>query len=194
MPGVKGQITSGRPPKPRKQHERDGTFRGDRHAGFENAEAPPGIPQPPKTLAGEALEEWNRMIARLTQTGALSVVDDGVLYQYCRLFAETEGIWIAQQETVATIDILQENIDSRSRREVTTEQLIEIGRELATLRKLEAGYITKVRQGRMALRQLLVEFGLTPAARGRVKLPEKKKDADPFTAFQQKRPGIVRVK
>lgn len=194
MAGVKGQRSGGHNRKTRDQLEKAGTFRKDRHADVETPTAPPGIPEPPKTLDGEALEEWNRMIARLQQTGALSIVDDAVLFQYCRLFAETEGIWIAQQETTATIEILQENIDSRSRKEVTVEQLIELAREITTLRKLEAGYITKVRQGRMALRQLLVEFGLTPAARGRVKLPEKPKDADAFTAFQNAKPGIVRIK
>jgi hypothetical protein len=116
------------------------------------------------------------------------------MFQYCRFFAETEGIFIAQQETAATIQILQENLDGRPRKDVTIAELIEVAREITSLRKLEAGYITKVRQGRMALRTMLVEFGLTPAARGRVKLPEKPKDADSFTAFQNKRPGIVRVK
>lgn len=195
MAGVKGQRSGGHNRKTREQLEKAGTFRKDRHGDLETPTAPPGVPQPPKPLDGEALDEWNRMIARLTETGALSVVDDALLFQYCRLFAETEGIYVAQQETAESIRILQENFDRSPGEKLSFEDLLEAAREIGKLRKLEAGYITKVRQGRMALRQLLVEFGLTPAARGRVKLPEKKKpDADAFTAFQKSKPGLVAVK
>jgi P27 family predicted phage terminase small subunit len=198
MAGVKGQRSGGHNRKTREQLEKSGTFRKDRHEELNSPTAPEGIPEPPMRLDGMALEEWERMIARLTKTGALSVVDDAVLFQYCRLFAETEGIWIAQQETEATIRIIQENLDGMSRGDdgerLTMADLLAVTQEITKLRRLEAGYITKVRQGRMALRQLLVEFGLTPAARGRVKLPEKPKDADPFTAHQKAKPGLVRVK
>lgn len=118
------------------------------------------------------------MICRLTQLGSLSKVDDAVLYQYCRMFAETEGIAVAQAETAATVKILQENLDGLS--ELTFADLMAAAQEITKLRKLEAGYITKVRQGRMALRTYLVEFGLTPAARSRVKLPAAKPTADPM--------------
>lgn len=199
MPGVKGQKSGGHNKKTRAQLVKDGTFRKDRHGDLASAEAPPGVPDPPKVLDGEAHDEWHRMIARLTNTGALSIVDDGALFQYCRLFAETEGIWLVQEETAETIRILQENLDGQQCRRPEDERLsladlLAVAQEITKLRRLEAGYISKVRQGRMALRTFLVEFGLTPAARGRVKLPEKPKDADSFTAFQNKRPGIVRVK
>jgi P27 family predicted phage terminase small subunit len=199
MAGVKGQRSGGHNRKTRAEHEKAGTFRKDRHEDLVSPEAPIGTPAPPKPLDGEALEEWNRMIARLTTTGALSVVDDALLFQYCRLFAETEGIWLVQEETAETIRILQENLDGQQCRRPKDERLsladlLAVAQEITKLRKLEAGYITKVRQGRMALRQLLVEFGLTPAARGRVKLPEKPKDADPLTALQKEKPGLVRIK
>jgi P27 family predicted phage terminase small subunit len=195
MAGVKGQRSGGHNKKTRAQLEKAGTFRKDRHEHLPSTDAPLGIPQPPKPLDGDALEEWNRMIARLQETGALTIVDDAVLYQYCRLFAETEGIYVAQQETAETVRILQENFDRQDGSKLSFEDLMDAAREVTKLRKLEASYITQVRQGRMALRQLLVEFGLTPAARGRVKLPEKKQpDADPFTAFQKSKPGLVAVK
>jgi P27 family predicted phage terminase small subunit len=191
MAGVKGQKSGGHNKKTRKELELAGTYRKDRHEHLP-PDVPEGIPTPPRPLDGEALEEWQRMITRLTSTGALSAVDDAVLYQYCQLFAETEGIALAQAETAATVKILQENLDGLA--ELTFADLMAAAQEITKLRKLEAGYITKVRQGRMALRMLLTEFGLTPASRGRVKVPEKTQDADEFTAFQKKKPGLVRVK
>lgn len=188
MPGVKGQKSGGHNAKTRAQLELAGTFRKDRHQHL-TPEPPKGIPTPPRELTGEALAEWLRMIGRLTLSGALSVVDDGVLYQYCQLFAETEGIALIQEETAGSIDILEQNVAG-----LKGPDLVACFQEITKLRKLEAGYITKVRQGRMALRMLLTEFGLTPASRGRVKLPEKTQDADDFTAFQKEKPGLVRVK
>jgi hypothetical protein len=37
----------------------------------------------------------------------------------------------------------------------------------------------------MALRQYLVEFGMTPAARSRVKVPDAPAAADPFAEFDE---------
>lgn len=194
MPGVKGQRSGGRNKKTRKELDIAGTYRKDRHENEQNPDPPAGIPVPPKELLGDALAEWDRMIARLTQMGTLSIVDDAVLYQYCQTFAETEDIQRAQAETEATIQILQENFDGLPREEFLVADQIAVAMEITKLRKLVSGYITKVRQGRMALRMLLTEFGLTPASRGRVKLPDKPKDADEFTTFQQQKPGLVRVK
>lgn len=154
-----------------------GTFRPDRHADHDTPDAPKGVPDPPKPLEGDALEEWNRMIVRLTKLGTLSTVDDAILYQYCQLFGETEGIAVAQAETAATAKILQENFDGHE--DLTFEDLLAAAQEITKLRKLEAGYISKVRQNRMSLRMLLTDFGLTPSSRNRVKLPAAKPAADP---------------
>jgi P27 family predicted phage terminase small subunit len=185
MAGVRGR-SGGRNAKTVKAHKLQGTFQKVRHGGVKNPEPPAGVPVPPKPLAGDALHEWNRMLARLAVSKTLSSVDDGVLYQYCQMFAETEGIALAQEETAATVRILQENLDGLH--ELSFEDLLAAAQEITKLRKLEAGYITKVRQGRMALRTYLVEFGLTPASRGRVKLTDaapKKDEWDDLDATVQ---------
>ena len=64
----------------------------------------------PKALEGDALEEWDRMIHRLEVSRALSTVDDAALYQYCRLFAETDALALSQVETNQTIALLEENL------------------------------------------------------------------------------------
>ena len=52
-------------------------------------------------------------------------------------------------------------------------------------RKVHPGF-AQCRQHDLALRLYLTEFGLTPASRGRVKLPEKPQaNADPFAEFDE---------
>ena len=179
MPGVKGR-SGGRNAKTPQAHTLAGTFEKKRHTGYLGPDPPKGIPRPPKPLTGEAGEEWARMITRLTLSQTLAQVDDGVLYQYCRLFAETEAIAGTQGETAATIAILEENLHGAERAD-----LLAVCQEIAKLRQLEARYTNQIRQGRMALRAYLVEFGLTPASRGRVKLPTATAEVDPFDEFDK---------
>jgi len=127
------------------------------------------------------------MIRRLTDSKTLSTVDDGALYQYCQLFAETEAIAVTQLETASTIDLLEDNLSGPKEER---EDLLQVAQEITKLKQLEARYITQVRQGRMALRGYLVEFGMTPAARSRVKVIPSAKDKDdtpksPLARIQQ---------
>lgn len=172
MPGVKGR-SGGRNAKTRAQHDVEGTTRLDRHA-HENPQPPQGAPPVPEGLAGVALEEWGRMLGRLSQSQTLSVVDDGALFQYCRMFAETEAIALSQLETAGSVEILEDNLAK-----IEKADLVAVFQEITKLRQLEARYTTQVRQGRMALRAYLVEFGLTPAARSRVKVIGSPKDDTP---------------
>lgn len=177
MPGTAN--SGGRNRKTARQHKLQGSFQKVRHAGITTPEPPKGTPTRPKPLTGDAADEWDRMIDRLSVTGTLSPVDDGALYQYCRLFAETEQLAVDQTETSVSIDIVEENL-----RDMTGSDLVAAFQEITKLRQLEAGYSTKIRQGRMAIRQYLVEFGLTPSARSRVKVPETKTE-DPFAEFDR---------
>lgn len=175
MPGTAN--SGGRNRKSEARHKLEGTFQRVRHEGSRTPESPLGVPVAPKELTGDALEEWGRMVGRMTALGTLSSVDDAALYQYCRLFAETEAIAVTQIETASTIDLLEENLHGEDR-----EDIVSIIQEISKLRQLEARYTTQIRQGRMAIRSYLVEFGMTPSARTRVRLPEKSQ-ADPFAEF-----------
>lgn len=112
------------------------------------------------------------MVVRLDLSGTLSRVDDAALYQYCHLFAETEDMARMQREAGDTARILRENFDGNEELDFTDQ--LAAAQEINKSLKLEASYATAVRQGRMAIRQYLVEFGMTPAARARVKAPPKK--------------------
>src|SRR4051794_28551281 len=105
MAGVKGR-SGGHNVKTSKAHKLQGTFRKHRHAGSKSPEPPAAAPQPPKKLEGDTADEWTRMLERLRQSNVLSSVDGAALYQYCRLFAETEALMIRQEEIASAIDIL----------------------------------------------------------------------------------------
>lgn len=132
MAGVAGR-SGGRGAKPTQDHQRRGTYREDRHGGFESPDPPKGAPIPPKPLEGDAKAEWDRVCEDLEACKTLASVDRSALYQYCCLFAETEAL----------------------------------------AAKKDINLYVAIRQNRMAMRTYLVEFGLTPASRSRVKIAKK---------------------
>lgn len=152
MPGVAGR-SGGRNARGTNDHLVRGTFRRDRHEGAASVVATPGPPEPPKPLAGDAKEEWDRVVLALSDTGAISVVDGSVLYDYCRLFADAERLQKA-------VDALEMPFFEK----VTVDGA---GQEHSEP-KVHPGF-AQLRAYRQALRSYLVEFGLTPASRNRVK-------------------------
>ena len=145
-----------------------GTFRKDRHAGTRNPEPPEGAPAKPATLRGEAAKEWDRMIGRLEACKSLSPVDDAVLARYCKLHARAERLEAALAAEAPFFDKV--TVDGSGQEHVE--------------RKVHPGF-AQCRQYDLALRVYLVEFGLTPASRGRVKLPETSGEEDAFAEFDR---------
>jgi P27 family predicted phage terminase small subunit len=177
MPGT--SRSGGRNRKSAQQHRLEGNYRADRHAAGGDAPDPPkGRPTVPAGLAGVALEEWRRMVDRLELANTLSLVDDAALYQYCCLFAETEAVACAQRDTDTLIAKLQKTVAR-----LHHQELVDAIAAIVQLKKLEAKYATQLRQGHMAVRQYLVELGMTPAARSRVKVKDVDPKADPFAEF-----------
>jgi P27 family predicted phage terminase small subunit len=166
VPGT--SASGGRNAKGTQAHVLAGTFRGDRHGEHQTPEPPQGRPDSPKTLEGDALAEWERMVGRLESCGTLSKVDDAAIYQYCRLYAETEELALERDESKASLRIMEENIG-----DLEGPERVAMFQEIGKLRHDIKGYGASIRQNRMAIRQFLVEFGMTPAARSRVKLPAK---------------------
>jgi P27 family predicted phage terminase small subunit len=180
MPGT--AQSGGNRQKTRRQHELDGTFRKDRHAELSSPEPPSGRPDTPSELCSVGQAEWDRMMTRLEESQSLFRVDDAAIYQYCRLYAETESVAEHKATLEASVARLEENLP-----DFKGEDFVKLVMELGQMMKLIAKCTDQARSGRMAIRQYLVEFGLTPSSRGRIKLPAKKESADEFTAFQRKR-------
>lgn len=176
MPGTVN--SGGRNAKSARAHLLQGTFQPSRHGGHDVPEPPKGTPLPPGRLTGTAKAEWDRMIGRLEKNGSLSVVDDAALYQYVKLYAETEQIDIDQQENRRLSALLKKAVT----KDLGGAELVEIVRKIVDLRALIGKATRDLRQGHMAIRQYLVEFGMTPSARTRVKLPPAKPAVDPQKA------------
>jgi len=164
MPGVKGR-SGGRNKLSAGAHVIKGTFRRDRHGDDSTPEPPKGRPEPPMALSGTAKAEWNRMVDRLTQNGTLSVVDDGQLFEHCQLFEETqalrEGYTRLRKHSKAVMRIAKT---------LEGQQLIDALKQVTAIEHEIARLSTKLRQGHLAVRVFLVECGLTPSARTRVKV------------------------
>lgn len=164
MPG--NQNSGGRNKLSASAHVLRGTFRADRHADDTTPEPPIGAPQPPKPLAGDAKAEWNRMVESLVQTKTLSTVDRHALFQYCELFAETQTLkekyWQIEKQTRQLTKII-------AKQKLDGTEFVAALKQVTELQRQSIGLVTKLRQNRLGLRTWLVEFGLTPSARTRVK-------------------------
>lgn len=180
MPGIKGQRSGGVNAKSPAEHRALGTFQPVRHAGFEAPDPFVGTPESPEPLEGRAAAEWDRMLERLADCKTLAKVDAAAIYQYCRLYAETEALAELQSETGASVKILEENLAG-----LKGPDLVACFQEISKLRQLEARYVTQIRQGRMAQKAYLVEFGLTPASRSRVRIPTRDKEPSKLAAFMR---------
>jgi len=165
MAGVKGQRSGGHNAKSIEQLEIEGTFDPSRHAGIDNPLPVPGLPKAPGPLGPLARKEWKRTIALLDEARTLSREIASALYQYCQLFEESEHIATQRIERRRTIERLEATLP-----QLTGESLVQAIGDITKMAQLDAKDATQIRQYRLALRTYLVEFGLTPAARSRVKL------------------------
>lgn len=175
--------------KTRQELARSGNLRKDRHGELKSPEPTTGRPDPPSELAKVAQEEWDRMVWAFEDMGMLHKVDRFALYQYCQLYAETEAVSLQQDEAKAGLEILEENLtggrSGPDEERLTVSDRVQLFAQIVTMHKLISKCTDQLRSGRMAIRQYLVEFGLTPASRGRIKLPSKGEAV--VDAFEQHR-------
>jgi len=188
VPGT--SSSGGRNKKSHRAHALAGTGRKDRGTkktptSADAPDPPVGRPPIPIGLIGPALAEWTRMVGRLEAAKTLSIVDDAALFQYCCLFAETEGIRDARLANARLVKKLLVAIER-----LRGDAMVDAIAQIVQLKKLEVKSTAQLRQGHMAVRQYLVELGMTPAARSRVKVPDNTPvEADPFAEFDTP-PGL----
>ena len=162
-------ASGGRNARSTQDHILSGTFNTTKHSGHETPEPPKGDPVPPRALSAVAQEEWDGMVASLRLSRTLSPVDAHALYQYVCLVAEAEALTVKQELAEAAVDMLRD-----SQGDIEKADLLPFFQELGKMAKLAASYDGKITSKRSTMRQYLVEFGLTPAARSRVKIPTEK--------------------
>lgn len=118
------------------------------------------------------------MIVRLERSKTLAIVDDAALYQYVQLFAETEEIKLDSLRLRALSEKLQ-----KIARKLQGLELVEAITKIVDLQYIIAKQSTQLRQGHMAIRQYLVEFGQTPSSRTRVKITKEPERTSKLLSF-----------
>jgi P27 family predicted phage terminase small subunit len=124
----------------------------------EPAPAPRRSLAPPAWLQGDAVTEWRRLAPVLRRLGLLTEIDGGALAQYCALWAR----WREAERELAK-----------------TGMVIKGTKGFPIL----SPYVGVAHRTLVELRAMLVQFGMTPAARSRVKTDPGPKPDDPFAKF-----------
>jgi P27 family predicted phage terminase small subunit len=131
----------------------------------ENEPTPDALPTtavPPPFLEGVARAEWLRLAPLLLSNGLLTVLDSDALGMYCHAFAQWQD----------------------ATRKLATE---------GTVVKSKNGflavspYIHVASKASITMRALMVEFGLTPSARTKVKTTPKLDAGNPLDKFIKRR-------
>lgn len=154
-------MPGGRPRKPRQIKIIHHTFRKDRNPGRE-PEPPPvaAVPKPPLGLNRWARQEWKRLAPDLVEQALLTSLDLTTLEIACRLYG------LSREAEEAIYHPRDPQTGRRGRR--TLQQYL-AGRNSQTTPELATA-----RSAWSLYRSYLVEFGLSPASRNRIHLPESK--------------------
>lgn len=157
----------GPPPKPSKLKKLEGTFRKDRAAGGTEMVPAAGVPVRPSWLDPEAKKEWARIVPQLAQLGVLTDIDGSMLADYCA--AHSLAVKAAKQYQ-------REGLVIKTPFGPQRHPMIKVAQEARSQARLLAG-----------------EFGLSPSARSRVKIPEKPPATDTTEAFLFGGPKLVKT-
>ena len=149
----------GRKPKPRSLKLMAGNP-GKRPIRDDEPDPALAIPPCPDYISDAAKDEWRRMAARLYDLGLLTEIDGPALAMYCTAWAR----WVRAEGMVE-----------------------EKGELLVTKKKnlIQNPYRAVANKAFDQMYKMLVEFGLTPSARSRVKVDKKVAHGDSKARFFQ---------
>lgn len=120
------------------------------------------MPKCPKWLSDDAKKEWRRVAKVLFECGLLTEADQTALAAYCESYA----LWKQAQELIKTEGITYEYTNKSGATNIVKHPAVEI-----SLKSM------------LVIKQFCSEFGLTPSSRGRINLPAKQDEEDPFEEF-----------
>lgn len=133
-----------------------------------------GVPEKPKGMLPAASREWERIVPELMRLGVLTVVDGKALAGYCDAYAYWEK---ARKDMDRHGLVCEEPVLNKE------------GDEIGTKLKANPAVAIYATMGKL-MKTFLVEFGLTPASRSKLKV-EKPKPADPMDQFLNGDKGSV---
>jgi phage terminase small subunit len=151
-----------RPRIPADQHELQGTFRADRHAG--EPEYPKGAPPIPPDVAAmpAAVRAWTYYVERMLTAGTLTEADGAVLADLCVLTALREGL-VEQLQAGGTYVVATElGADDQDDEEQRTAP-----RAARAVTLKAHPLIREIRALSVQIRGDASALGLTPTTRGR---------------------------
>lgn len=148
----------GRKPKPVSLHRLHGSYRADRH-GQQGARLPGEAPDKPAWLSPEASAEWDRLAPMLASLDLLTALDRAAFALYCQTWADFVR---------AVQEVRQAGITYEVEGNLKTHPAVKIASNAAK-----------------QLLQMAGEFGMTPAARTRLRIELAEIETDPFEEFLQ---------
>lgn len=127
-----------------------------------------GRPTRPGWLAEEAKREWARIVPELEELGLLTVVDRAALSGYCQWWARYRQAEEALERDGPVVEIMTRGGPMQ----------------------VQSPWVSLSKQASEACRRFLVEFGLTPASRSRLKV-QKPQPEDPVLRLLGRRQGTA---
>lgn len=120
--------------------------------------AAPGIPKMPEFLSKIAQQEWKEIVPELERLGVLAKVDGKALAGYCVSYAR----WMEAQKQIDKHGILIE------------ESVFDKDGEEVDVRVKRNPAISIAHAELKNMKSFLIEFGMTPAARSRIRMEKPK--------------------
>ena len=160
----------GRRPKPHAIKELSGNP-GKRPLNHDEPQTAQREPEIPRGLDAAARREWRRIVPELLDLGVLSTVDGAALGAYCSAYS----LWIKADKAIQRKGLLLEEPIFDKRGEVVGTK---------TKRNPAVGISTEAMK---VMKSFLIEFGLTPAARTKVKVKPQTEE-DPLEAILRAKP------
>lgn len=121
---------------------------------------PARLPSPPVELSDAAKAEWRRTGKQLLAVGLLTGLDVPLFAGYCEAYAR----WLEATKTLAKTPMLIKG----QRGELIANPLLRVARDLQA-----------------SFSRTLLEFGMSPVSRSRVKATPAEKAEDPFDTWQR---------
>ena len=148
----------GRKPKPTLLKTLEGNP-GKRPLNDREPVPPDGIPDCPDFLTNEARAEWFRTAKVLKEMQLLTPADRAALAAYCTAY----GRWVEAEKQVQKFGTIVKSPNKGF--------------------PMKSPYLTVADQAMESMLKFMVEFGLTPSSRSRIKVPENARTADEFDLF-----------
>lgn len=117
------------------------------------------IPDCPAFLDNVDREEWTRTATLLAEMGLLTAADRTALAAYCVAYSR----WVEAEAQVKKYGTIVKSPEKGF--------------------PMKSPYLTVADQALETMRKLMVEFGLTPSSRSRIRVPATGDDFDEFAAF-----------